>query len=443
MSSADVYQQGLGFKHKRLDGHAAKAAAPRTGGAKWSYRALVPLTASLAMCAVFSLTLAPRVHFPSLSAHTFDHPASGCQALNVSAVQSMCRRDPSYFKNNATAGVDLTRSCLSHLASSSSDYLYSVECERPPLRVHSFWVGGFTWQLKLFIESFITTHAGVSNPPILFLWLGKDLGDSLPNLAVKHNAPYLLCSHVIQFKKWDNSMWVHWLPPAVLGAELSQHSRKAALQRTLVSPTQSGNVAAWSDSVRFLILHRFGGLYLDADSIVLRDLSPLQHTEFVYEWSSMGYPNTAVMHLKQNSSVSAAIISGAVRATATWDAHGSVMFDQHRFDSFFWPQKVYEKLPAAISKSLVMLPCLLFDPVWLYPDGKVAEVHGMSSFDDGFAPVKPPLKIPTRSAAWRGAFVYHWHSQHHKPLLNDSIVGHLALEYSLLGSQFVCTSGKY
>ena len=41
----------------------------------------------------------------------------------------------------------------------------------------------------------------------------------------------------------------------------------------------------FSDFLRLIVLWSFGGLYLDADVISLRDMWPLQTLEFAYRWS--------------------------------------------------------------------------------------------------------------------------------------------------------------
>ncbi|CAG8643145.1 5573_t:CDS:2, partial [Racocetra fulgida] len=44
------------------------------------------------------------------------------------------------------------------------------------------------------------------------------------------------------------------------------------------------NVVGFSDIVRFVLLHRYGGMYLDADVLCLRDLSPIYHLNFDFAY---------------------------------------------------------------------------------------------------------------------------------------------------------------
>ena len=58
-----------------------------------------------------------------------------------------------------------------------------------------------------------------------------------------------------------------------------------------------------SDLARFVLCHRFGGIYLDADTIFLRDWEELWGWKgaFAYRWSYHDSYNTAVLRLNKNS----------------------------------------------------------------------------------------------------------------------------------------------
>ncbi|KAF9577904.1 hypothetical protein BGW38_006601, partial [Lunasporangiospora selenospora] len=71
---------------------------------------------------------------------------------------------------------------------------------------------------------------------------------------------------------------------------------------------------ALSDAARFLILNRNGGIYLDADVLLLKDMSPFYDApelEFAYEWSNTGMYNTAILRLFKESTVARRILDGA------------------------------------------------------------------------------------------------------------------------------------
>lgn len=58
-----------------------------------------------------------------------------------------------------------------------------------------------------------------------------------------------------------------------------------------------------SDMARFVLCHRFGGVYLDADTILLRDWEELWgwKGQFAYRWSRLEKYNTAVLKLHRHS----------------------------------------------------------------------------------------------------------------------------------------------
>ena len=43
------------------------------------------------------------------------------------------------------------------------------------------------------------------------------------------------------------------------------------------------------DFFRLLILHKYGGFYIDMDVLVLRDMSPLNNFQFLYQWGTSGF----------------------------------------------------------------------------------------------------------------------------------------------------------
>jgi len=64
-------------------------------------------------------------------------------------------------------------------------------------------------------------------------------------------------------------------------------------------------IVGFSDIVRLLLLYRYGGVYVDMDTLFLRDLSPLLHlAPFAYRWdclSNVAWINTAVLAMQRES----------------------------------------------------------------------------------------------------------------------------------------------
>lgn len=106
-----------------------------------------------------------------------------------------------------------------------------------------------------------------------------------------------------------------------------------------------------SDMARFILCHRFGGVYLDADTIFLRDWEELLSYSgaFAYRWSRLPTYNTAVLKLNKGSALGSFLFKTAVK---------------NGLD--FHPMTVgrYTK-EAMVEQLLRRLPDALFDSAWL------------------------------------------------------------------------------
>lgn len=117
-----------------------------------------------------------------------------------------------------------------------------------------------------------------------------------------------------------------------------------------------------SDLVRFVLCHRFGGIYLDVDTIFLRDWEELWGTPaaFSYRWSRLKRYNTAVLRMHKGSALGSFILHTAVR---------------NGMD--FHPIAIGRYLRDAQMENLLFrLPDALFDSAWL--------------MDEGYFPDRPP-----------------------------------------------------
>jgi WD repeat and SOF domain-containing protein 1 len=106
-----------------------------------------------------------------------------------------------------------------------------------------------------------------------------------------------------------------------------------------------------SDMARFILCHRFGGIYLDADTIFLRDWEELWGWKgaFAYRWSRLEKYNTAVLRLNKNSALGKFLFRTALK---------------NNMD--FHPMTVSKYTKEAHLEGLLMrLPDALFDSAWL------------------------------------------------------------------------------
>ena len=72
-----------------------------------------------------------------------------------------------------------------------------------------------------------------------------------------------------------------------------------------------------SDLFRVLALHNYGGVYVDMDVVLLRNLGALLAQEFVYQWDDFDNEyNNALIHLTQRSAFTSALLDGILEIPA-------------------------------------------------------------------------------------------------------------------------------
>lgn len=265
-----------------------------------------------------------------------------------------------------------------------------------PRIFHAFWTGDFTDKPYLILLSFLfTQNTGLqANPypseapcrPQFWFWIDpgskfsslphNDAEDQmLSNLRKNPWASPFLHSRfkdVIQFKLWDTAEQLDSLP------ELRDHWRTQRVFRSnfkkvktpmFVSKlgdttlaTQNWTASAvskkndkisvtLSDMVRFVLCHRYGGIYLDADSLLLRDWEEIWGWQgaFAYRWSRLPRYNSAVLHLNKGSALGTFLLKTAVKND----------FDFHPVTVTKYVKDAY------VHELLLELPDALFDPAWL------------------------------------------------------------------------------
>ncbi|KAF9436304.1 hypothetical protein BGZ76_004335 [Entomortierella beljakovae] len=173
------------------------------------------------------------------------------------------------------------------------------------MHFHIFWRGVISDKLSLAARAFLFTQP--LDRSILHLWIDST---DLPNGKPENyeNNPF---SKDLVSKPWKNFVRLHkWDQKAQ-----QVHAYGLSDELELLSMVVKENVppVALSDQARFMILHRYGGMYLDADVLLLRDMSPLYDSgmEFAYEWSNTQMYNTAILMLTRKSNVARRILDGA------------------------------------------------------------------------------------------------------------------------------------
>lgn len=132
-----------------------------------------------------------------------------------------------------------------------------------------------------------------------------------------------------------------------------------------------------SDMARFVLCHRFGGTYLDADTIFLRDWEELWGWKgaFAYRWSRLEKYNTAVLRMHKNSALGSWLFRTALKND----------FDFHPMTVSNYAREAY------MDDLLQRLPDALFDPAWLNVENYQADRPAFPYFNEYVAVSLLPL----------------------------------------------------
>lgn len=278
-------------------------------------------------------------------------------------------------------------------------------CDPESSRIfHMFWAGEFTDKPYLALLSFLfTQNTGLhlktypADGPCrsqFWVWINPGPAASVPNPnalsdmldRLKSNPWSLPFLHprfkdVIQFKMWNTTEQLDHIPELkdewrtkTLFTSAGKSQNLAGLSQiegpgtpedigddpkrlagSKSSDTYDRLSVILSDLARFVLCHRFGGIYLDADNILLRDWEELWGWKgaFAYRWSRMERYNTAIMHLNKNSALGSFIFKTALKNNMDFHPH------------IIWK---YVK-DAHLEDLLRRLPDALFDSAWLNTEG--------------------------------------------------------------------------
>ncbi|ORX89003.1 hypothetical protein K493DRAFT_235000 [Basidiobolus meristosporus CBS 931.73] len=283
---------------------------------------------------------------------------------------------------------------------------------------HVYWKGPFSDKIALTVKSFLYTQPlGCSK---LIIWL-HNWGTAEQLLENEFSGPLLKYpSTLIEFRRWNID--------TIISASPDFANIKVKDIRTV----------SYSDMVRFLVLHIHGGMYLDADVLLLRDMRPLYHTpvDFAYKWSYTRNYNTAVLRMHANSTTSKYLVQKAIK--------NNMGFHPRNIKTYLedWA-KEHPKIHGAYKEApnVLMLPSAIFDPLWLrvdkYESGKTInpnlaefeDVFRMDRIDGEFDGYKDFAHTRAFENFFPGAFAYHWHNNWNTPILPGSWFGVMKQEF--------------
>ena len=150
-----------------------------------------------------------------------------------------------------------------------------------------------------------------------------------------------------------------------------------------------------SDLLRFHLLKQYGGIYLDSDMLLLRDLTPLCNATFTYQWSDKDADNSAIFGCPKNCRFVNQFIRNARSNSLSYH-----------------PLKWRENGKRGISRWPVRLPTMVFDPVWLKQIGSDLldpADYIFTRHEEFVRAGTTPLQIDSRANAFPASLAYHWH----------------------------------
>ncbi|CAG8711511.1 14966_t:CDS:1, partial [Acaulospora colombiana] len=267
--------------------------------------------------------------------------------LNISRVNDYC--EPKSYEKEAFKEYRI-QSCLDFLSQNESEYMYkpknsSFTYKGDPMIFHVYWRGKLTDKISLMIKSFLYTQPLDSS--VLNVWMDSNDEDLSENSYI---LPLLKFSpQFIQFRKWNVTEQLSY-DPIYKGWEKSMKKHHGKI-----------TTVGYSDMVRFVLLNRYGGLYVDADVLLLRDMRPLYHLnyEWSYRWSEWFDYNTAVLRIWKNSTTSRTIIAAAMKNKMNF--HPTIIKN-------YLAKKKKKISKSDINGKLYMMSVTMFDPLWLKSD---------------------------------------------------------------------------
>lgn len=140
------------------------------------------------------------------------------------------------------------------------------------------------------------------------------------------------------------------------------------------------------DVFRLLVLHKYGGFYIDMDVLILRDMSALNNFEFLYQWGTSGFSLS-----EPNITMNGAIMRFNKRSDLSKEFLEKILITQPFPNTTTWGNQLYSKVE---NNDLLVLPCIWFNSEW------------------GFEGTQcNPFKNVGPVELFEGAFTWHWHNR--------------------------------
>ena len=324
-------------------------------------------------------------------------------------------------------------------------------CPGQVIPFHVYWTGPATWRFELFVKAYLYTQ----NLPCsrLWIWLDEDVRPGAVNKMLCDDPIFqrflpLVDRGDISLKSWKLPSRIPLPKETVdkksgfyLSPRPSETPDEAYVAEEVVQDTNDEywlalNIANGftpvqvSDAVRFIVLHLHGGVYLDMDVLLLRDMRPMLLPDpatglsraFAEQWVERFPPsdyNTAVISLPANSTLSTFLLRGGVRMGMNFHplVIGRLLWREGRNDELaMLHNAVFDPLVTNLRRmgtDTCTVPChknfkSAFLRVVEEPEKEWSNFYGEQRGD-----VAGTWPATNRSLAnfFRGAWAYHIHNQ--------------------------------
>lgn len=294
-------------------------------------------------------------------------------------------RDLRHGGSNASACLRALR----RRAALDREEVKSVTCATTAALMHTWWDGPLVRVVALFLRSFrATQHPECAK---LVVWT--------PRTGTERATPdsLRLCREVEAMNGAPVVFQMLPIRDMANGTFFEPFVERAVLPvswETSAPGDKKEGTKHFSDFFQLFVLWRYGGVYFDADQVLLRDLYPLWGLNFEYQWSFIPDQfNNAVQGMRKGDGKFLASHAGKLAATSCCKGWGATL----------WRAKI---MKTAMHYGL---PCSAFDPFWLRMDG-----HHTGELK------RPSLDWPSEGRMWlflaeyksdwyAGAFGIHWH----------------------------------
>jgi len=238
---------------------------------------------------------------------------------------------------------------------------------------HCFWrvPKDFGRKQLAVLKSILVNHIDNQDNLEINLWSNVDL---------TNNTYFKEISDFVNLKYWN-------LNEEIKGTILENHFNNDAIFDDLCYLE--------GDLFRLLILHKYGGFYIDMDVLVLRNMCPLNHLEFLYQWGTSGFSN-----FEPEITMNGAIMRFNKNSPLSLDFLQKLKITQPSKNTTSWGNQLYSKIN---SDDLTILPGIWFNPEW-----------GFEGTENN------PFKFKEKIELFDGSYTWHWHNRWNDEIENGS-----------------------